>query len=180
MGDALDNCILPTSPACAERLQHLIDKWRTEHPEETNGDGCLVEHLFHAGCYCRTMFCPKDSIFISVQVKRPTILIVSGDATFSDTEKAFRITGYKVLLGASMRQSIVRTHEDTYFTAIFATNAKTVKEAEQEAVTRPDQLLELKELHNEFCGSSHCGGSRNGNGGQHVSGEAPERPSEGG
>ena len=152
----LDSCIQPTTPACAERLNALIKRWKREHAGEPP-DGFFIKHLFHAGCYCRTMFCPKDSVFVSVQVKRPTILIVSGDATFSDTESAVRIRGYEVLLGAAMRQSIVRTHEDTYFTAIFATDAKTVEEAEREAVTQPDLLFNYEGSENELCGSSRRG-----------------------
>lgn len=141
-----EKTIKPTSPACAARLEGIADAMRAAGTDEEGAVGASLEHIFHAGCYCRTMFCPKDRVFVSEQVVRPTILIVSGDAVFSDSEKAFRIRGYKVLLGASMRQSIVRTLEDTYFTAIFATDAKTVEEAEGQAVRRPDRLLKLQEL----------------------------------
>ena len=143
-----------------DRMDRIGDAFR----EASEGDeGCTFEHLFHAGCYVRTMRVPKDKVFVSEQMRIATVLIVSGDCAFTDTETAVRITGYKVLTGAPMRQSIVRTFEDTVFTAFFATNAKTQDEAEAEAVFRPDRLLHIsKEKNDELCNSSdgRSGGRR--------------------
>lgn len=173
--------IKPTPPENAAKMQALIEAMREAHTEEGAADGMRLEHHLHAGCYCRTLYCPKDRIFVSERIVKPTLLIVSGDAVFSDGDNAVRITGYKVLLGAQGRQSIVRTLEDTVFTAVFATNAKTVAEAEREAAAHPEQLLKLQELQdNELCISSdgRDDGCERGQSG--VSGKAVERPRGGG
>lgn len=135
--------IKPTPPELRSRIQKFIE-WGREHDDGTS-DAMRMNHIFHAGCYARTLFVPKGVIFASDCIKIETVLIVSGDAVFTDTEKAFRIQGYGVLTGAPMRQSIVRTLEDTYFTMVFATKAKTQEEAEAEFALHPDQLLSIKE-----------------------------------
>lgn len=139
----LANRIEGVAPELRARLDEVADWMKANGGDD--GEGCELEHLFHAGCYVRTLRVPKDKYFVSECLRIPTVLIVSGDAAFSDGKNTFRITGYKVLTGAPMRQSIVRTFADTVFTAIFATNAKTQEEAEAEAVFRPDRLLKLSE-----------------------------------
>ena len=135
--------IKPTPPELRSRIQQFID-WGKAHDDGAS-ESFRMEHVFHAGCYARTVFIPKGVIFASDCIKIPTILIVQGHAVFTDTENTFRIHGYRVLTGAPMRQSIVRTLDDTFFTMVFATKAKTQTEAEAEFALHPDQLLSIKE-----------------------------------
>lgn len=164
----LTNRIEGVPPELRSRMDKVADWMKANGGDK--GEGCELEHVFHAGCYVRTLRVPKGRWFVSECLRIPTVLIVSGDAAFTDTENTFRITGYKVLTGAPMRQSIVRTFADTVFTAIFATDAKTQEEAEAEAVFRPDRLLKLSESHDEFCSRRSCGDRSSGHGQQHVPG----------
>ena len=111
----------------------------------TADPGIEIHEMLHAGCYVRTAKIPADTLFVSAQILIPTVLIISGDCFITDTENTVRITGYEVLTGARMRQGIIRTLTETYMTAIFATDAKTTREAEASAVADTSRLYRSTE-----------------------------------
>lgn len=130
--------VAPVTDAQHARMEEMIDRMA----EVAEGDaGIRITQKLWAGCYVRTAFVPKNVVFVSNQVLVPTVVIISGDCVLSDTEKAVRIQGYEVLTGAQRRQAVFRTLEDTYISAFFATDAKTVEEAERVAVAAPSRLL---------------------------------------
>ena len=93
-----------------------------------------VEQHLHAGVYTRTG-CQKAGVACATAlVKVPTQLIVCGRARIYCENDVFEVNGYRVLEGLPGRQMVVVTLEDTWATVLFATNAKTVEEAEAEAV----------------------------------------------
>lgn len=124
------------------RMEALMDEMAAVAPDDA---GIRISHVLHAGCYARTAFVPAGVLFVSNQVMVPTVVVISGDCLLTDTDKAVRIQGYEVLAGAQRRQAVFRTLKDTYITAFFATNAKTVAEAEREAVADPSRLLRVSE-----------------------------------
>lgn len=105
-----------------------------------------VEHHLHAGVYSRTILIPKGVAAVGVVIKRPTQLIMSGHARITVGDKAFELKGYRVLDGEGFRKQIAYAIEDTYFTMLFATNAKTVEKAEEEFTDEADRLQTRKEL----------------------------------
>ena len=133
-----DREILPVSTDQHEKLEAIGDMIKALKAPKP---GIKIHQLLHAGCYVRTAFIPKDTVFVSCQLQVPTVLVVSGDCVMSDTDKAVRIQGYEVLTGARMRQGIIRTFEDTYMTAFFATDAKTTQEAEAQSVADVSKLF---------------------------------------
>lgn len=93
-----------------------------------------VEHHLHGGVYSRTL-CQKAGVICATALVRvPTQLIVSGHARIYCENNVIEVEGYRVLEGLPGRQMIVYTLEDTWATCVFATQAKTVAEAEAEAV----------------------------------------------
>ena len=99
-----------------------------------------TEHALHAGMYARTIMIPAGTVITGVQIKIPTILIVSGDALFYGDDGTTQFTGYHVTLGAVGRKQAIYALADTYLTMMFHTAAKTVAEAEEEFTDEPERL----------------------------------------
>lgn len=98
------------------------------------------QHL-HAGFYSRTIFIPKDTVAVGVTITKDTQLVIAGHVLMNDGTHVVEIDGYRVLECKAGRAQIARTLEDTYMTMSFATDAKTVREAEDEFTDEPEQLL---------------------------------------
>ena len=98
------------------------------------------QHL-HAGFYSRTIFIPKDTVAVGVTILKDTQLVISGHVLMNDGTHVVEIEGYRVLECKAGRAQIARTLKDTYMTMSFATDAKTVREAEDEFTDEPEQLL---------------------------------------
>lgn len=99
-----------------------------------------TEHALHAGMYARTIMIPAGTVITGVQIKIPTILIVSGDALFYGDDGTTQFTGYHVTLGAVGRKQAIYALADTYLTMMFPTAASTVAEAEEEFTDEPERL----------------------------------------
>ena len=99
-----------------------------------------TEHALHAGMYARTIMIPAGIVITGVQIKIPTILIISGDALVYGDDGTTRLTGYHVTLGAVGRKQAILALADTYLTMIFPTSATTVAEAEEEFTDEPERL----------------------------------------
>ena len=103
-----------------------------------------ISHLIHGGTYTRTSKLPAGRISCSAMLKIPTQLIVSGHCRIVSEGDVIEVDGFKVLLGVPGRQVVVYAISDTWFTCLWATKAKTVEEAELEAVGE-EQIAFLKE-----------------------------------
>lgn len=99
-----------------------------------------TEHALHAGMYARTIMIPAGIVITGVQIKIPTILIISGDALVYGDDGTTRLTGYHVTLGAVGRKQAIYALSDTYLTMMFPTAAATVTEAEAEFTDEPERL----------------------------------------
>lgn len=98
-------------------------------------------HTFHAGVYARTIMIPKSVVLTGAEIKIDTVLIVSGDCLiFGGTNGAERFEGYHVLPGARGRKSVFYALQDTWLTMLFASNATTAEEAENEFTDEADKL----------------------------------------
>ncbi len=99
-----------------------------------------TEHALHAGMYARTIMIPAGIVITGVQIKIPTVLIISGDALIYGDDGTTRLTGYHVTLGAVGRKQAIFALADTYLTMMFPTAANTVAEAEAEFTDEPERL----------------------------------------
>lgn len=91
-----------------------------------------IENHLHAGVYSRTVFIPKGVLAFGTQIKVPTQLVISGHVVINDGLERRTYRGYHVLDGAAGRIQVAYAVEDSYVTMLFATDAKTVREAEDE------------------------------------------------
>lgn len=106
-----------------------------------------ISHTFHAGVYARTAKIPAATVITSALIKVPTLVIVSGDAiVFTGEERARRLIGYSVLEASAGRKQVFHAILDTCITMVFASEAKTVDEAEREFTDEYEKLSTRKEL----------------------------------
>lgn len=100
-----------------------------------------THHAFHAGLYARTIRIPASVMITGALIKVATTLIVSGDAIMYTESGSARLTGYYVLAARAHRKQAFLALTDTYLTMLFATEAKTVAEAEAEFTDEADLLM---------------------------------------
>ena len=135
-----DMASVPASrPEGVERVRRLEDEILKHQQREMHTD-----HVFHAGCYARTIHVPKGMVLIGAMIKIPTILIVNGDCVMSGGDVPMRLTGYNVLMASAGRKQAYVANEDISITMVFATQSKTVEEAEQEFTEDYKMLLSNK------------------------------------
>lgn len=104
-----------------------------------------VSQKLYAGMYYRTLFVPKGCIAFGSLQKIPTLLIASGSFLLTSGSQVYRVDGYRVMEGAPGRKQLVRALEDSVFTMIFPTTARTVEEAEEEFTDEFENLQTRKQ-----------------------------------
>ena len=129
-----------------------------------------VFHCLHGGMYARTAFTPKGTLFVGVELAKPSILVIQGDVTVQSGDKQTRFTGYNVVQGSEGRKVLGYAHEDTWATTVIVTDAKTVEEAE-EAYTHEFEKLQSRGENYDSSHHSHCGIGSSGSGCFGVLGE---------
>lgn len=107
-----------------------------------------THHLLHAGVYARTIMIPAGTLLTGVLVDIPTTLIVSGDCTvaFGDG-RSERLIGYQVLAADRHRKQAFLAHADTHMTTLFATTARSVRQAEEEFTAETEKLMSRRPGH---------------------------------
>lgn len=136
--------VLATSEDVVMRLRTLEDFIRQYPQTEFE-----TEHVFHAGMYTRTVRLPQPkqgeaTIFTSVLIKRPTMVIVNGVCDVLIDDIGVRLSGYNVVACDAGRKQVYIAHTKLEITMFFPTNAKTVEEAEAEFTDEADNLLSRK------------------------------------
>lgn len=104
-----------------------------------------TEHHLHAGVYSRTIYVPAGVAVVGLTVRVPTQLIACGHFQLTDGGRTQELRGYHVLDGGAGRRAAVLALEDSAFTMLFATDAGTVEEAENEFTNEPERLLTRQE-----------------------------------
>lgn len=91
-----------------------------------------VKHFLHAGMYARTCILPADVMITGALVKIPTILVVNGDVSYYTGGSFKRLVGYHVLSAEANRKQIFVAVKPSELTMLFPSDAKTVKQAEEQ------------------------------------------------
>lgn len=99
-----------------------------------------TSHIFHAGVYARTIVIPKDVILTGALIKRSTLLVMSGDVVVYIGDEAKEMIGNHVFAASANRKQAFVARTDTYLTMIFATDAMTVDDAEEEFTDEFERL----------------------------------------
>lgn len=118
-----------------------------------------TDHVLHAGTYARTLKLPAGMVLVGALVKVDTVVVFHGKAKVFVGNDWLLLDGYRVIPASAMRSQVFVSITDCYITAIFATDAKTVEEAEAQATGNPEGLLSRsQESRNSFfvSGEAQC------------------------
>lgn len=100
-----------------------------------------TEHVIHGGMYARTICIPAGTVLTGAFIRVPTLLVFDGHVTVNVGEEPVTLSGHHVLAASAGRRQAFLAHEDTYLTMVFATQASTVAEAEDEFSDEAHLLL---------------------------------------
>lgn len=103
-----------------------------------------TEHVLHGGMYARTICIPAGVVLTGVFIRVPTLLVFDGNATVNASDEVVTLVGYHVLAASAHRRQAFLAHADTRLTMVFATQAKTVAEAEDEFTDEAHLLFSRK------------------------------------
>ena len=103
-----------------------------------------TDHVLHGGMYARTICIPAGVVLTGVFIRVPTLLVFDGNATVNSGDEAATLVGYHVLAASAHRRQAFLAHADTRLTMVFATQAKTVAEAEDEFTDEAHLLFSRK------------------------------------
>ena len=104
-----------------------------------------TDHVIHAGMYARTITIPPDMVLTGVLIKIATLLIVSGDVVMYVDDGAIELSGYNVLPASAHRKQAFVTRSETHLTMLFATQARSVEQAESEFTDEADILVSRRD-----------------------------------
>lgn len=100
-----------------------------------------TDHYFHAGLYARSIRIPAGVLLTGALIQIPTLLIVSGHVTVFIGGESVDLQGYHVVPGLAGRKQVFLAHTDTDLTMMFATQATTVEQAEEEFTAEAHLLM---------------------------------------
>lgn len=99
-----------------------------------------VQHYLHGGMYVRTVTLPAGVMITGVHIVIETNLVVNGHAMIYTGDQWVECCGYKVIPAAENRKQIFVAITDVNLTMFFPTDAKTVKDAEEQFTNEADLL----------------------------------------
>jgi hypothetical protein len=100
-----------------------------------------THHVIHGGMYARTMMMPANTVLTGALCNVPSILIINGSVRVTIGDEAVYLHGHHVLAASKHRKQAFHAIEDTWLTMLFATDAQTVEEAEDEFTDEANRLL---------------------------------------
>lgn len=103
------------------------------------------EHHLHAGVYDRTVLVPAGRYIVGARVKIPTLLTIVGDVIIGLDGNESRVTGFAKFEAPAHRMGVFTAITDTFISMSFATDAKTVAEAEAQFTDEAHRLASRRQ-----------------------------------
>lgn len=100
-----------------------------------------TEHVIHGGMYARTIMISAGVAITGALVKVPTMLIVNGHVLVTVGDYTLELVGHHVLPASGHRKQAFYAVKDTYLTMLFATDATSVEQAEDEFTDDAERLM---------------------------------------
>lgn len=108
-----------------------------------------THHVLHGGTYARTIKIPSGVMLTGALIEVATTLIVQGDChVFIGEDQVAHLSGYNVIAASAHRKQAFMAVTDTWLTMVFATDATSVEQAEEE-FTREAELLMSRQYGHE-------------------------------
>ncbi|MDD3884549.1 MAG: hypothetical protein PHW66_06390 [Gallionella sp.] len=135
--------LIPTEgriPAMTEEAVNMVREFEAKARKLQQVD-IPTDHVIHGGMYARTIPIPAGVVLTGVFIQVPTILVLDGDVTVNAGDQPVRLTGRRILAASANRRQVFFAHADSILTMLFATQAKTVSEAEDEFTNEAHLLM---------------------------------------
>ena len=100
-----------------------------------------THHALHGGMYARTIQIQAGVLLTGAEILVPTTLIVNGDVTVYVGDQSVRLQGYCLLAAGAGRKQAFLAHEDTILTMLFATDATSIEQAENQFTNEAHMLM---------------------------------------
>ena len=98
-------------------------------------------HSLHAGIYSRTVRVPEGVMLTGALIKIPTVLTIVGSLTLTIGDHVEDVEGFRLFECAPGRKQVMLARSESYVTMAFATDAKTVEEAEEQFTDEFENLM---------------------------------------
>lgn len=130
----------PTIPATSN---HILDVTRIVESmmKETPQFDLETTHSLFAGIYSRTVRLPAGVMITGALIKIPTVLTIVGDVTLTIGDHVEDVKGFRLFECSPGRKQIMYAKAESYVTMSFASNAKTVEEAEEQFTDEYENLM---------------------------------------
>lgn len=131
-------------PAMSDEAIHSVHRLQSAEAELPQVP-LDTQHVLHAGLYARTLRLPDGVEMTAALIKRPTLVIVVGDALVWLGAETHRLSGHNVLPASAGRKQVFFALTETFITMVFPTDAKTVEEAEAQFTDEASLLASRRE-----------------------------------
>lgn len=91
-----------------------------------------TNHVLHGGMYARTIIIPAGVVLTGAHITIPTICITQGHLLIYTEGVPLELKGYHVIPATAKRKTALYALEESMFTMLFPTAARTVEEAENQ------------------------------------------------
>lgn len=96
-----------------------------------------LSHVFAPGAYARTIFIPKDTLFVGKIHKHAHLnMLMQGDVSVSTEEGPMRMQAPQVLCSKAGTKRVVYTHTDTIWTTVHLTDSTDLAEIEEQVIAK--------------------------------------------
>lgn len=131
---------LPVTAGEALRLTKEFEAFAMQQPQVE----LETVHVLHAGIYSRTVRIPASVVITGALIKIPTVLTIFGNMRLTAGDKCIDVEEFATFKCPAGRKQIMYAKSDCLVQMSFATNAKTVEEAEDEFTNEGDLLMSRK------------------------------------
>ena len=105
-----------------------------------------MHHVLHGGMYARTCYIPAGHLLACCLVRVPTIVVLAGSANvYVGKDEPLRLEGYSVVPASAGRKQAFLSITDFALTMFYATQARTVEEAENELTEEAAMLASRRD-----------------------------------
>lgn len=98
-------------------------------------------HSLHAGIYSRTVRVPEGVMLTGALIKIPTVLTIVGSLTLTIGDHVEDVEGFRLFECAPGRKQVMLARSESYVTMAFASDAKTIEEAEEQFTDEFENLM---------------------------------------
>lgn len=132
--DAVKSADRLAIPAMTEEQIDRIFEFEKHLADNFPAEPVTTHVVIHGGMCARTVYLRAGTAYTGSVIKVPSVITLCGDCMVNNGDSKIHVKGYNTFPAAAHRKQALIAIGDTVMTMTFATQAKTLEEAEAEAV----------------------------------------------